>query len=185
MGLDISEFQNFGAAKASQKGEFFREGHGVAVVDELIYKRMNGGLTFVARCKIVESANKGDVDEKGQPIQPNAAGSGASWVQVYKPNVGMEGRVKAFLLALVDESEATVDATPGAFAKMMQTLTQDEGQPAKGMLICYSSFTTTTKAGKKITAIAWTPAKGANAPEKIKARREKLLSGGTITVADA
>lgn len=185
MPLDMSELNRIGAARATIKSDYFRDGHGVAVVDELIYDKMNGGLTFVARCQIVESASKGDIDPKTrQPAIPNASGSLASWVQVYQPNIGMEGRVKAFVLAITDQDEAAVDAVPGAFGKALFDLTQGREQPAKGMVVCYSSFQYTTKKGVTQTGISWSPAASANTPEKIKARRAKLLAGQKITAED-
>ena len=179
MALDMSEFTKVGAAKANTKGDNFRDGYGLAVIEELIYDRMNDGLTFVARCKILESNSKGDFDPvTKQPVQPNAVGSQVGWPQKVEKHKSAVGNVKSFVLALLGEDESAV--TPDQFGKALFDLTQGKEQPARGMVIKYSTYQQAVRAtGKVNTYVGWSTAEG-NTPEKIAARRKALDEGKEV-----
>ena len=186
MALDIASLNKLGEARANVKGDYFRDGAGVVVIEELVYSEMNEGETFVARSVIIESQSKGDLDIKSkQPVIPNAPGSHVGWVQQVKKFKSAAGNIKAFLLALLSVSQEEMDAS-GKFGQTMFDLTQGKEQPARGMVLCYSTYRQGTKAnpGDLRTYVSWSPAEAANTKEKIAARRAKLDAGQPITAED-
>jgi hypothetical protein len=166
-----------GASKASNKSDNIRDGQGVLLVEEIVSFDGNDGPTFVARCEVVSSSSKGDVDPvTKQPTVPNAVGSQVGWVQKLQKFKSSMGNVKKFIVELAGETEAALDATPGKFAEVAGGLLSD-AQPARGMLINYSTYQQTTRsgpnAGKVNTYVNWSH-HADNSDAAIDARRADL-----------
>jgi hypothetical protein len=171
-------FAKIAAARASMKSDNFRDGKGVALVEELIVGKFFGGNTFVARTKIVKSESKGDLDPTTkQPVTPNAPGSSVGWPQMLDKHASALGNVKAFTLNLLGFKEAEV--TSDQFGEALERLISKE-QPARGMLIGYETYQQATRsganAGKINTYVRWVhvPPSAGNSPEEILKRRAEL-----------
>ena len=172
-------------AKANAKSDNFRDGTGVAMVEELVSFEGNDGPTFVARFEIVSSAPKGDLDETGKPVTPNAPGSQVGWVQKLAKFKSSAGNVKAMVLALIGKTEGEIDAEPGLFANMFAGLLAPE-QMARGMLVNYSTYRQATRsgpnAGKVNTYVAFS-AHADNSDEAVAKRRAELDARRPLKVA--
>lgn len=176
--MDREMLDAVGASRASQKSEYLRDGKFLLMVKELIYKKMEGGLTFVARVEVLESESKGDLDlVTGKPVIPNVVGTSAGWIQLTQKHKSAAGNIKAFVLALLNYSEAEVDAKPGSFGEALGELISTQ-QPARGMVIRASSYRQMVRsgpnAGKIQTYMAFTPAADLNTADRILARRTDL-----------
>jgi hypothetical protein len=171
-------YAKIGASNASLKEDVFRDGKGVVELRELLCKRFFKGNTFVARCKVVSSASKGDVNPVDKtPVIPNAPGSSVGWPQMLDQHASAPGNVKAFVLALLGFSEAQV--TGPQFAEALEQLIS-KAQPGRGMLIGFETYQQATRsganAGRVNTYVRWThiaPSEG-NDKVRIAERRAEL-----------
>lgn len=170
-------FAKIGNSQASLKEDVFRDGKGVVMIRELICKRFFKGNTFVARTKVMTSASKGDKNAKGEPVEPNAAGSCVGWPQLLDQHASAPGNVKAFVLALLGYNEK--DVKSAEFAEALTRLISKE-QPGRGMLIGYETYQQATRSGPNIgrvnTYVRWVhvPKTAGNDPKEIAARRAEL-----------
>jgi hypothetical protein len=176
-------FKKIAGSQANNKSDNFRDGRGVAEIDELKYENLNDGATFIARVKILSSEPKDEFElakfEPGKPhqyVEPrikaatNPPGSKLGWVQKTDKFKSAPGNVKAFVLALLgfDEAEVSEDE----FAETLEELVGKD-QPAKGMLISFDTYRQMTRTGANAgsinTYVSWAHVK--QTEEEIKARR--------------
>jgi hypothetical protein len=183
--MDRSIYKNSYQAKANGKSDNFVDGQGTAVILQCIGKTDgNEGPTFIARLKIVESSNKGDRDDKGELVPPNAVGSTVGWVQKLTKFKSAPGNLKGFILNTLGmkESEVGEDDYIGACAAA-----EGPEQALRGMLVKFSSYRQTTKggpnAGKTNTYIQFSPVsvEAGNDGAKIAARRAELDKTDPVT----
>lgn len=165
------------SASVATRGEYIRDGQGVLEIRKIIDRDMEGGRTFVAEMKVVESSSKGDVDPKtGSPVSPNAPGSVVSFVQPIGPHKHQKVRianVKAFVCAVVGADPETV--TKDDFRDAYQGMTDDQKQMAQGMRVRYTTFQKETRDSKQTHTYArfiHMNEKEGNSPAEIQARRE-------------
>ncbi len=147
-----SLFDEVSKAAAQSKSDNFRDGEGILMIEEVKSFSGDSGRVFVVQGKVVESKSKGDLtlspDQKQvvgpAVVQPNAAGSTVGWPQLVDKFKSAKGNVKAFMLALFDKKEDEI--SPADFAKTGEELVSKEN-PARGMLIGYSTYRQVTKTG--------------------------------------
>ncbi len=175
------------AAAANNKSDNFRDGEGVCVIEAVKSFNGNDGKVFVVQARIVESKAKGDLtlsaDQKSAPgpgvVQPNAVGSVVGWPQKVSKFKSAMGNVKSFILALFgkDEKEITLDE----FSKTGNAIVNEDPKngmvnPAKGMLIAFSTYRQVTASGPNKgninTYVKWSHVKQTGA--EIAARRAEL-----------
>jgi hypothetical protein len=140
-------FDSIAEAKANNKSDNFRDGKGLAVVEGCLYDKMNDGMTFVARFKVLESSSKGDLDPKTrQPVVPNAPGSMVGWPQKIEKHKSAPGNVKAFTLNLLgyEESEVNKDRFKEAFSKLV-----GKEQFGRGMLVRFETYQQAVQKGAR------------------------------------
>lgn len=178
-------FSKIAQAKVSQKSDNIRDGQYLFEVRNLIYKDMQGGMTFVAELGVVEGKSKGDKNaETGEPVEPNAVGSTVGYVQPLNAFAAAPNNIKAFICALLDanpdtvsevEFEKTCEELFGAVpsGKGGATFQDKDQQPCRGMLIKGATYQSKVKsganAGKIFTYCQFSHV--AQTPEEIKARR--------------
>lgn len=195
MAINRSMLDGIGASRANTKSDYFKDGQGLALLKEVIYKDMNDGPTFVARFTILESSSKGDVDPvTKQPVVPNAPGSEVGWIQKTGKQKSAAGNVKSFVLALLGYSEAEVDSKPGSFADAVAQLADLDSngqdargaiaskggviQPGRGMVVRYATTQAAIRsgpnAGKVLTFVKFSHVGDLNTKELIAKRRAEL-----------
>ncbi len=180
-----SLFEAIGKAAASMKSDNIRDGQGVMVIEEVKAFKGNEGMVFVPQLKVVSSESKGDLalspDQKQvvgpAVVPPNAPGSTVGWPQLVEKHKSAKGNVKAFILALFDRKEEEFN-TPEKLLEFQQTGNElvSAANPAKGMLVAYTTYRQMTKtgpnAGKINTYVRWSHVKQTG--EEIAKRRAEL-----------
>lgn len=177
-------------AKASTGGNYLVDGQGRLMVTSLKYDPgTNSGRIFVAEFKVVSSAPVDVRDTKGAPldIKPNAVGSQPSYVQLFDKFESAFGNTKAFVLALLGKEEDSLEDNEFVDDLCELTDTEQAGgeltskkgdrvDPARGMLIDYSTYRQVIKkgpnAGNQITLLKW--AYVDQTAEEVAARRAEL-----------
>jgi hypothetical protein len=166
------------AASATTKSDYIRDGAGVLLVEQIldVPGKMGQAGCVVVRVEIVESKSKGDLDANGKEVVPNPPGSQAGWVQSLKYPSAVNN-LKTFVLALLGFSEAEVAASPpGTFQTAFGEL-MDTAQPARGMLINYSTYRQATRSGAnagKVNTYCTFSHNPNNTKDSIAARRAEL-----------
>lgn len=168
-------------ARATQGGNYIRDGRGRLIVDKIELEKKNDGPYFIAEF-VVESSQKvtvySELQKKPLDIEPNEPGSRCSMaVPLADPKIKSgPGNVKTFVLGLLGFSESEVDAKPGALKTTLEQL-RSAKQPARGMVIDFETYRKVTRAGdKELVLPKWSsvaPTAG-NDPESIARRRAKL-----------
>jgi hypothetical protein len=167
MGFADSIAGKIASAKASNGGNFLKDGRYKLEIKALKLEKLYAGLTFIAELGVVESAPVRD------DVIPNAVGTTASYIQqLDKREQTAYPNTKAFLLAAADEDESAISAEE--FTAFINDATGAK-QALKGVLISCETFRKFTKDGKtemtlpRFTAIKQTDAEVAG--------RRKALEG--------
>jgi hypothetical protein len=141
----VDIFDAIANSKASNKSDNFRDGKGIALIEQCIHENMNEGPTFVGRFKILHSESKGDLDPKTkQPVAPNAAGSRVGWPQKLAKFKSALGNVKAMILNTLGMKEAEV--SPDDFKATYREAT-GAAQPFRGFIVTYETYQQAVRAG--------------------------------------
>jgi hypothetical protein len=150
-------------SSASSGGNNLLDGRGRLVVKKLELSDKFKGVCFIAEFVVFSSEKIPVVSlQSGQAldISPNPPKTECSWVQNLDEHLSAMGNVKAFALALVGKNES--DVTPEDFLKGLEEIT-DSANPARGLVIDYSTFRKETRENKKeITIPKWAHVKEQN-----------------------
>ena len=138
-------------SRASNGGNFIRDGRGVLVIKKISIEKLYEGQTFIAELCVVESAPSGEKDEKGQEIQPNPVGSTVSFIQQLekRPQTAF-GNTKAFLLAAAEEDEDNI--TSEEFKAFLDDA-KGSKQALRGKLVSYETRRKWTKDKSKLLTL--------------------------------
>ena len=193
--IGLDDLNAIANARGTTRSDHFRDGKGRILVQEILYEQKDEGPTFILRGKVVESSSKGDLDPVSkQPVIPNAPGSEVGYVQKVKKFKSAAGNIKKAVCNLLGYTEEEVDSKPGSLAKAVcrladldpatqQNIRKTLGatcQPARGMLLDYSTYQQMTKsganAGKVNTYVNFihVPPTAGNSPDEIATRRAQL-----------
>lgn len=167
-------------------GNFFRQGHGTAIVNLLKYDpTANEGPTSIMEFMIeTVTPHPGAIDfQTKQPEKPNYPGEFVSWAQKLQKHKSAPGNVKAFYLALLG-AEEPAESEPAE--KLAQFAAQFEAavanaiahhQPCKGMRVNFRTRQATIRSGNNqgtditVPMFSFVPDQK---PEEIAARRLML-----------
>lgn len=155
--FDAESLEAIGKARANGKSDFIRDGKYLFEVIENKYFKGDGGPTFVASLKVLESMAKGDLElapfvprqphvlkEPRTEVVPTPVGAVIGWIQIRGKFKSADGNIKGYALALAGKKES--DVTPQELAEGLKAIISSQ-QPAKGMLVEGQTYRQTTRGG--------------------------------------
>ncbi len=185
MALSPALAKKIADAKSSKGGNRIKDGNYIFAVERLEFAEKNGGNTFVAELRVIESESNGSRNigdgTTGDLNEPNVKGSSVSFVCVLESTPSAAGNMKEMLCALVNADPDSGEAFLNAFNTYVEHKDTDgkkinTSQPARGMIIGAETYRKMTKNGKNAgkwgTYPGWAHIE--QTAEEIKTRRAEL-----------
>jgi hypothetical protein len=158
--MTTGAFAKISAATPTDGGNIIRDGNYKMLIEKVIVNAGYNGEAFIAEMRVIEAQPNGAVDERGVPVVPNAVGTTASVVCLFKQGDVAYNNAKKLILGVtggLGYTEAQI--TPEA----MGYLCSDKN-PLRGVMVGLETYRGVNKgrnnpanAGKPLTLNKWKP----------------------------
>lgn len=183
----MGAFAKIAAANPTGGGNNIRDGIYKLWIERFFLNEGHTGTSVIAELRVVEASANGAVDERGNPVVPNAVGSSCSMVCNITKHEAAAGNAKAFAMRAVEGLGISWDEFKAEFKDAANKPSEElalaylcgEGNPLRGVAIANETYRGVNKGraneankGKPLTLNKWKPV--SQTPEEIEAARAYL-----------
>jgi hypothetical protein len=144
-------------------GNNIRDGIYKLLIEKVTLQELQGGDTFIAEMRVLESRSNGALDEAGKTITPNAQGSSVSLVCQIGKFESAAGNARKFMV----NAAMGLGYTQEQVDEEMIARICSEANPLRGVALACETYRTTNKGrhnpenrGKIMTLPGWKPILG-------------------------
>lgn len=173
--MSTGAFARMSAAKPSEGGNIIKDGNYKFLIEKVIINNGYNGEAFVAEMRVMEAQANGATDEQGRPVAPNAVGTTASVICLFKQgDIAFNNAKKVLIAATGGLGYTEEQLTPETMAYLCS-----EQNPLRGVAVICETYRGVNKgrsnpanAGKPLTLCKWKPIE--QSEDDVKAQRTYL-----------